>query len=58
MNRPGNVGGVRLSRGGSLSLCQPVAAERLSAEIANVAVNSVKSPEGPELLAMAAAGRG
>ncbi len=34
----------------ALSLCEPVAAERLSARRASRAVNSVRSPEGPELL--------
>jgi putative SOS response-associated peptidase YedK len=35
----------------ALSLCEPVAAERCSARRASQAVNSVRSPEGPELLA-------
>jgi putative SOS response-associated peptidase YedK len=34
----------------ALSLCQPVAAQRLSARAASQAVNSVRSPEGPDLL--------
>jgi putative SOS response-associated peptidase YedK len=35
----------------ALTLCEPIAAERISAAPASQAVNSVKSPEGPELLA-------
>ncbi len=35
----------------ALTLCEPVVAERMSAQLANIAVNSVRSPEGPELLA-------
>jgi putative SOS response-associated peptidase YedK len=34
----------------ALTLCEPVAAERMSATLASQAVNSVRSPEGPELL--------
>jgi putative SOS response-associated peptidase YedK len=34
----------------ALSLCQPMPAERLSAKLANQAINNVRSPEGPELL--------
>jgi putative SOS response-associated peptidase YedK len=34
----------------ALSFCQPLAAERMSAATASQAVNSVRSPEGPELL--------
>jgi putative SOS response-associated peptidase YedK len=35
----------------ALTLCEPMAAERMSATPASQAVNSVRSPEGPELLA-------
>lgn len=34
----------------ALTLCEPLAAERMSATLASRAVNSVRSPEGPELL--------
>jgi putative SOS response-associated peptidase YedK len=34
----------------ALSLCEPLPAERMSARLASQAVNSVRSPEGPELL--------
>lgn len=35
----------------AVTLCEPLAAERMSATPASRAVNSVRSPEGPELLA-------
>jgi len=35
----------------ALSFCQPLSGDRLSAKLASRAVNSVRSPEGPELLA-------
>ena len=34
----------------ALTLCEPLPAERISATLASQAVNSVRSPEGPELL--------
>lgn len=34
----------------ALKMCEPLAADRLSASFAMVAVNNVKLPEGPELL--------
>jgi len=34
----------------ALTLCEPLAGERMSATTASQAVNSVGSPEGPELL--------
>lgn len=34
----------------ALSLCKPLAANRLSAALASQAVNNVRLPEGPELL--------
>jgi len=40
----------------ALTLCEPLAAERMSATLASRAVNSVRSPEGPELLVGAALG--
>ena len=39
-----------ISPGEALTLCEPLAGERMSATPASQAVNSVRSPEGPELL--------
>ena len=39
-----------LSAQEALTLCEPLPAERMSATLASQAVNSVRSPEGPELL--------
>jgi putative SOS response-associated peptidase YedK len=41
----------------ALSLCEPLEAGRMSAGLASQAVNNVRSPEGPELLAIPSGGK-